>query len=386
MKHSDDTDEKDIFSAQIWSLYHGVFIIEFVIGFLLNGSVIIFYIRRDVKRTLFNYLVASLSASQIAQLIGAASSMMVDIRRIKDYTSISNYTNDNVSSIENSSKYIRMDPSVVTTGGNNSYISTTDNRGDKYKDAIAYIACGIGPGKSLFLAFTATAMGILCIMSITQHIALTRPLHPTNSQTIKLLAKLQWTVGLVCIVPNLMRMKPNADGYNFCDLNTLFSRNFNKMYLLLSVTIFYLIPWTVLLSSYASVIYNFYHKLDTASVTHTVMRKYRGHVVRLMGVWIMIYIVCWTPYAVFMVLMTTGQFDRSPRGEILKLRLNRLTSLPCYAVTTLDVSYYFYSVKISAVVKKVTTKHLSPSIRLSNVAKIRGQTVQKHTSHHDINK
>ena len=336
-ENKDATFTKDIFNSQMWSLYYGVFFTEATTGILLNLAVILIYKLRAVKATTFNYLIAHLSASQIVQLLGATLSIMIDVRKFvvdKD-ADVSN--NNNSGTTNNDFNSInKNNESIGALGASN---------------IVAYISCGVGPGKSLSLAFTATKMGILCIMSITQHMAITRPLDPMNLDTIKRIAKMQWGVGLVCVSPNLIRMLPNRDGYNYCELNTVFSSLFNRMYLIGAALVFYIVPWAVLLVSFTSVVYNFYFKLAVGQ-SRIAMRKYRERVVWLMGVWVLIYAACWSSYAVFMVLMALNYYGHTPRGEIMKHRLNCLTSLPCYAASTLNVCYYFYSVKVGAVVKR----------------------------------
>ena len=366
-----DNNSKDIFDTEIWSIYYGVFATEATTGIILNLLVIFLYRTRAVKKTTFNYLIAHLSAAHIAQLLGAILSAMMDVRQENsdnenvnlyykninnhntsssnlDYQNtgfiINNYTNNknNNSNSHNSSNQVNFQAHSLTGG----------------HDIIAYLSCGVGPGKSLSLAFTGTLMGILCTMSITQYIAITRPLLPMNTTIVKRIAKMQWLVGLLCACPNLLRMRPNSNGYNYCVLNTLFSRSFNRIYIFGAATVFYVIPWTILLFSFASVFYHFYYKIHKTDVglPQLTIRKNREHVVRLMGVWAMIYAACWSSYAVFMVLMTINYYDHSPRGEILKHRLNCLTSLPCYAASTVNVCYYFYSVKVGVLLKRACTQ------------------------------
>ena len=373
---------KDIFDKQTWSIYYGIFATEATTGILLNLMVILLYKTRAVKTTTFNYLIAHSSAAHIAQLLGAILSVMIDVRRTISDPEINNanvyydkfYNNNSYSAHKNADLFNNTNNgnNIYNINNNNTNYYTSNNTSNSMNnnnnnnninsiaalptrhDIIAYLSCGIGPGKSLSLAFTGTLMGILCTMSITQYIAITRPLLPMNTTIVKRVAKMQWVVGLLFSCPNLFRMCPNPDGYNYCELNTLFSRPINQIYVFTAATVFYVLPWTILLFSLASVIYNFYYKIEKTDIRlpQIAVRKNRDQVVRLMGVWAMIYAVCWSSYAVFMVLMTFDYYDHSPSGELLKHRLNCLSSLPCYAASTVNVCYYFYSVKGGLLLKR----------------------------------
>lgn len=311
-----------IYPPAVMIIYQIVVSSIILTGIVLNVVVIYIYRINRVRKSLFNYCLVHLSAANTAQLFGAIPNL-IDIRHVEVRNKV-----------------------------------------------FGSFLCGVFHGNSLFFSFAFTTIGLLSFISFTRYIAIAYPLRKIKKKTSKRLIVILWFLGLVWLVPNYFRMHmiPNE---SFCDTNPDY-KSINVLYISLSFLLTIVTPVLVTVITFGMTTYQFYkgnnyRKNGGKSRSNTNIGKvrYRRKVLILLGSLIGVFILCWLPHGIF--LSSIKMIGDDVQGEYIKVRVGRITIIPCLLASTLNVIFYtLRSAEFKSAIRGTLFGKLFQSVRKSD--------------------
>ena len=202
--------------------------------------------------------------------------------------------------------------------------------------------CAHTEGLGIFFIGSGASLLTLCAISFNRFLAIKHPTRQSlrmNRRSVLGFNIFSWIMSISCMVPNMISFKYES-AYKTClrdwgEINGL-------VYRILLMLIGLLFPVTFLLMSYCAILVK---AREITPLEDSVMNGRRNirmrKAERMLGLLILIYIICWSPFIIFWILgTTTDLFPTDQQGVDSSNRWLRVTVFFCCLNGTLDPFVY----------------------------------------------
>uniref|UniRef100_A0A7M5VCC9 G-protein coupled receptors family 1 profile domain-containing protein n=1 Tax=Clytia hemisphaerica TaxID=252671 RepID=A0A7M5VCC9_9CNID len=304
-----NTSSVQIFTPEGNLIYSIMTMTLVIAGIILNSLFVALYNSRSkiIKQNHFNLSLAQLSFAYIVQYIGFIPYVLLNVRSFS-----------------------------------------------KLKTAASiHFLCGIKDGLSLFFAAANCCIYLLCSMTYTRYMLINKPLSASRftKERCKRLYVIFWMVSIVSMIPNYLTLYAYGE-LPFCLRTYPLGESFMRFYGAITVLIGFVIPFLVLVLIYFMVVCKLYSTRNERcsnagpglqNQNKVLKKSYRTKVVKILGVVLGIFIICWLPMMCGWVLGYTGFYDRSFESEEAKARMYRFVLLPALCSGILSVLFNVFS-------------------------------------------
>ena len=221
-------------------------------------------------------------------------------------------------------------------------ISTEDEKANR-----ADYLCGFKVGMPLFFGASTVNFLTLTVLSLSRYLLIN---HPTKlkwriqKSYVKWISIATWIIGISLPLPNIVSMKYLPQN-RYC--KRFWPDWFNRSAFFSVTAVVYIFPLFSLLLTYIATVYTLWLKASTRrlvqSNSNANARSIREKVAILLGLLILAFCVCWSPFALYWSLSAGSQyFKNTPEGQIKKARVMRFTLLAGFVNTCLDPFIYAF--------------------------------------------
>lgn len=220
-------------------------------------------------------------------------------------------------------------------------IHSTDIRGSG-----ANLLCGLTEGLSIFFIGASVSLLTLSVLSISRYLVINHPLKlgwRLEKKSMKYIFTLIWLSSTALLIPSSVSFKYNNEK-RFCGrywapgVHTL-------TYFTCTGILGVIIPLTSLTFTYITSMYTLFLKKSVPQnrVTRpTGNLKVKQRVIILLGMLIVVYLICWTPFAIYW-LLSVGLDKYSGENEIEGIRISRVAIFIALCQTVLNPIVYAFS-------------------------------------------
>ena len=286
-----------IFTEPYSSFYKLVGILLITTGLLANTFVIYLYRSKKIERTLFNFFLLLIGISNIFQNLGALPYL---IEVSEDHVTRSRFE------------------------------------------------CAVFQGLSFFFVGAFVTIYTICFMTIKWFTIVKDPLNQNQENVKRNLLRfvlILWFLSVLLILPNFFTNEWDSV-HRYC----LRTNNFGSAVEFYKGTLFLtglIIPILVMVITYVLIIRQFYVKTSLGcnpnnSVESPVKLKYRKKVAIFLGMVILTFVLCWTPFGIYFLLTMTSELGSNidSRNVYNSLRVLKLVVLPCFCAAVINVLCY----------------------------------------------
>lgn len=256
-----------------------------IVGLFMNACTVYMYVTKRIQQTHFNYCLKHLSITSIVQYLGFIPMLAVNLKK-------------------------------VPTNG-----------------LLSKLTCGISFGLSAFFCATFVSVYIVNVMSIERFQIINKPIRNltlSNKRNTKLFF-IFWVLGIILLTPNILTYDLDQK-HGICVRSyTKYGKDFIYIYSYLLVLLALPIPVIVMVGTYILTIYQLYRKKSEARLRH------RRHIVKLLGMIIGIFLVCWVPFGVWWLLGYLGNYEERMESVYKEIRIARFTLVPALCAPILNV-------------------------------------------------
>ena len=254
------------------------------IGIVLNLMVVLFYIMNKIRPTNFNYCLTHLSVANIVQYIGFIPYVAFDVRQFPNY-------HGNVIQV--------------------------------------HVLCALKDGVALFFLGTNTSAYILLWMAIVRYKVIKNPFftYKYTKTKSRYYIILFWFISFLLVLPNFLTLKTEGELPVCIRVFTFFGKTQFQIFGFSTMFFGFISPVVAFIVLYVLTVIELYRSTKLTSHNRS---NNRNSVLRVLGVIIFSFVVCWIPFATVWCLSASREFfDKSLAGEIHKARIYRFTFLPC---------------------------------------------------------
>ena len=236
----------------------------------------------------------------------------------------------------------------------------------------ADLLCGLSTGLIVFFSASLVNLLTLSLLSLSRYTLIN---HPTKRKwrikktSVKWLSIGTWVISFSMLIPNGVSFHYNPE-------NDICWRRWSKgiipvLYFIATVIVGMVIPLSTLTFTYISTIYTLWFKPSTRrlsrSNSQTSISSSRKRISILLGLLILAYLVCWSPFGIYWLLSAAvNYFPDTVEGQIQMIRIAKYTILVALVNTILDPIVYVYSnrqIKDGArkIIRRATINMVEPS-------------------------
>ncbi|XP_065674566.1 pyroglutamylated RF-amide peptide receptor isoform X2 [Hydra vulgaris] len=217
----------------------------------------------------------------------------------------------------------------------------------------ANVLCGFTEGLYGFFAAATVSLITLSVLSISRYLGINHPMKVTwklGYKHMKWVFGLSWALSLVLLIPNVLSFKYNED-LKLCIRN--WASGVNPLtYFIFTGLLGVFLPLSSLSFTYFTSLYTLWFKgrlsknrkkKNSVASESSIILKRRA--LKLLGVLVLIYLICWSPFATYWLLSvvigeySVGNFD----DERKSIRITRLTLFFAVSNTVLNPIVYAYT-------------------------------------------
>ena len=227
-------------------------------------------------------------------------------------------------------------------------LSETNIRGMK-----ANVLCGFTEGLYGFFAAATVSLITLSVLSISRYLGINHPLKVTwklGHKHMKWVFGLSWALSLGLLTPNVLSFKYDED-LKLCIRNWASGVN-PLIYFIFTGLLGVFLPLSSLTFTYFTSLYTLWfkgrfnkNKNKSNSIASQSSFLLKRRALKLLGVLVLIYLICWSPFASYWLLSvvigeyTVGNYD----DERKSIRTTRLTLFFAVCNTVLNPIVYAYT-------------------------------------------
>lgn len=219
------------------------------------------------------------------------------------------------------------------------------------------IICGFTEGTTLFFIAVCVNASTVLYISILRYRMVVRVERCTEiRKSTRVMFAVFWFVAVLFMSPNLLRLNYSKQVGLCIRTFEIISEKLLMVWGGIMVTLFYFTPLVVILVTHCCILLSMY-KSKNGHFKSQVKKRHRSRVILCLGITVIIFILCWTPWSVYWALSALGYFGNDLKARYFKTRIIKFVMIPCLCAGIFNIfAYVIVNVKLRLAMLSVITK------------------------------